>query len=330
MTNVTIEQASVANLFNIQVPKGVLINKFSNANHPQIPTATSEYVFRKELVREMRDFLMTPRGDAMFLSGPTGSGKTSLVTEFCARLNWPVQEITCNGRMEVADMIGHHALVSPAPGQTPVMQFMHGPLAVAMKEGHVLLLNEIDMLDPAELSGLNDVLEGRPLVIAQNGGEVIKPHPSFRVIATGNSLGSGDATGLYQGVSMQSMAAMDRFRFMIVGYADPEVEEGILTKESPDLGGDIIKSMVRLANEVRALFMGEGDSGGELSITMSTRVLRRWARLAIAFRSSQNAAGERNALSYALHMAMLRRASPEEQTAVLQLAKSIFGDSWHD
>ena len=330
MTTIAIEQASVANLFEIQVPKGVLIQRFVDASHPQIPTATSEYVFRKELVREMRDFLMFPRGDAMFISGPTGSGKTSLVTEFCARLNWPVQEITCNGRMEVADMIGHHALVSQAPGQPPVMQFMHGPLAMAMKEGHVLLLNEIDMLDPAELSGLNDVLEGRPLVIAQNGGEVIKPHANFRVIATGNSLGSGDATGLYQGVSMQSMAAMDRFRFMIVGYADPEVEEGILMKESSDLGEDVIKKMVRVANEIRSLFMGEGESGGELSLTMSTRVLRRWARQAIAFRGSKNADGERNALSYALHMALLRRASPEEQVAVLQLAKSVFGDIWHD
>jgi cobaltochelatase CobS len=90
---------------------------------------------------------------------------------------------------------------------------MFGPLAVAMREGHLLLINEVDLADPAELAGLNDVLEGRPLVITQNGGEIIKPHPMFRVVVTGNSTGSGDASGLYQGVMMQNLAAMDRYRF---------------------------------------------------------------------------------------------------------------------
>jgi hypothetical protein len=37
------------------------------------------------------------------------------------------------------------------------------------------------------------------LVIAENGGEVIRPHPRFRVFATGNSAGAGDSSGLYQG-----------------------------------------------------------------------------------------------------------------------------------
>ncbi|MDV5469036.1 AAA family ATPase [Klebsiella pneumoniae] len=74
-----------------------------------------------------------------------------------------------------------------------------------MREGHLLLINEVDLADPAELAGLNDVLEGRPLVIAQNGGEIIKPHPMFRVVVTGNSTGSGDASGLYQGVMMQNL-----------------------------------------------------------------------------------------------------------------------------
>ncbi|MDO6928722.1 AAA family ATPase, partial [Acinetobacter baumannii] len=87
--------------------------------------------------------------------------------------------------------------------------FMYGPLAVAMREGHLLLINEVDLADPAELAGLNDVLEGRPLVIAQNGGEIIKPHPMCRVVVTVNSTGSGDASGLYKGVMMQNLAAMD-------------------------------------------------------------------------------------------------------------------------
>ena len=66
------------------------------------------------------------------------------------------------------------------------MTFQYGPLAKAMKYGHVLVLNEIDLADAGELAGLNDVLEGRPLVLADNAGEIIHPHPLFRVVATAN------------------------------------------------------------------------------------------------------------------------------------------------
>ncbi|NMR77876.1 AAA family ATPase, partial [Vibrio alginolyticus] len=145
----------------------------------------------------------------------------------------PVHHITAHARKELTDLIGHHALVAEKPGQPPVMKFMYGPRAVAMREGHLLLINEVDLADPAELAGLNDVLEGRPLVIAQNGGEIIKPHPMFRVVVTGNSTGSGDASGLYQGVMMQNLAAMDRYRFTKVGYADEEAELSILGRVTP-------------------------------------------------------------------------------------------------
>src|SRR5690606_9901961 len=120
------------------------------------------------------------------------SGKTSGIAQVAARLNWPVQQITAHGRMEFTDLVGFHALVSKTPGEAPVMQFMYGPLATAMRNGHILLINEVDLMDPSELAGLNDILEGRPLVIAQNGGEIIQPHPLFRVVVTGNSVGSGD------------------------------------------------------------------------------------------------------------------------------------------
>ncbi len=50
------------------------------------------------------------------------------------------------------------------------MTFVYGPLALAVKYGHLLIINEMDLAEPAELAGLNDILEGAPLVIAQNGG----------------------------------------------------------------------------------------------------------------------------------------------------------------
>lgn len=304
------------------IPEKMLAVGYADATNPFIPSKNEGYVFRKDFLREVLAFLKSPGGDALFVTGPTGSGKTSGICEIAARLNWPVQQLTAHGRMELADLIGHHALVSTAPGQAPVMQFMYGALAIAMREGHILLINEVDMLDPSELSGLNDVLEGRPLVISQNGGEVIKPHPMFRVVVTGNSTGAGDDSGLYQGVLMQNIAAMDRYRFTRVDYMPTEAETALLEKATPSLPPVIREGMVKVANEVRKLFVGDGTNGGMLSLTMSTRTLVRWAKLTLVFR------GAPNALAYALEQALLARAKPEEKVAIERVAKDVFGQQW--
>jgi cobaltochelatase CobS len=170
-------------------------------------------------LRDLLAFLADPAGDGLLLTGPTGAGKTSLVLQVAARLNWPVQEVTCHGRLELSDLIGQFVLKAET-------RFVHGPLAVAAREGHLLVLNELDVMDAAELAGLNDIVEGAPLVIAANGGEVIRPHPKFRLIATGNSTGSGDPSGLYQGVLRQNLAFLDRFRVVRSPTPTPRPRRG--------------------------------------------------------------------------------------------------------
>lgn len=313
---------SIRNTFNMNVPEKVSTLGYAASSDPAILDKDDNYIFRKEIVRDITAFLKKPFGDALYITGPTGTGKTSAVVEISARLFWPVQQVTAHGRMELPDLIGHHALISPKPGDTPVMKFMYGPLAIAMKKGHIFLLNEIDLADPAELAGMNDVLEGRPLCISQNGGEIIKPHPMFRVIVTGNSAGSGDSTGLYQGIMMQNLAAMDRYRFIKIGYADEDIEMDILARATPTLNEGIRQSMVKVANEVRKLFMGENGDDGKIAVTMSTRTLVRWAKLTLQFR------GAPNTIEYALNQSLLVRAAKEEQEAIIRIAKDVFGDQW--
>lgn len=307
---------SLATVFNINVPAEVQVKTFPDTQNVLVPKKDDEYVFRRENLRDVLHFLNFPHGDGMYLFGPHGSGKTSLPYQVASRLNWPLQAYTAHNRMEFDDLVGTWKMVNGT------MQFLYGPLANAMRDGHIFVLNEIDRADPGQLAGLHDILEGHPLVIATNGGEVIHAHPNFRFIATGNSAGCGDSTGLYPNVNQMDMAFMDRMRVAEVQYPDSEVELAMLAKRAPELPEELRQCMVRVANTVRKLFIGGEETATPLTTTISPRALTRWARLTVAFRNAPNA------ISYALNHAFLAKAEPEQKIAIEQIAKDIFGSNW--
>lgn len=307
---------AVCTTFSLDVPAEVITAGFSDTQNPHVPKRDESYVFRRETLRDILTFLDDPDGDGLYFSGHYGAGKTTLPYQVAARLCWPVQSFTAHSRMEFDDLVGTWKLVNGT------MQFLHGPLAVAMREGHLFILNEIDRADPGQLAGLHDVLEGHPLVIATNGGEVIHANRNFRFIANGNSVGSGDSTGLYQGVNQLDIAFMDRFRVVEVDYPTEDIEMMILQKKTPELPEEIRRNMIRVAKQIRKLFIGEVEGASPLTITMSTRALCRWAKLTLVFRNAPNA------LAYALNQSLLAKAEPEQKIAIEQIAKDVFGSIW--
>lgn len=312
------EQAmSIAKTFGLpEVDHSLLTSGFKDETHPLIPPVDKHYVFRREILRDILAFLENPRGDGLFFSGDFGCGKTSLPIQVAAKLNWPVLTSDGSEEFNVDDLIGRPDL------QQGTGVFQYGTLTTAMKYGYVFVFNEIDTVPPGRLTAVHDVLEGRPLVIHANGGEVIKPHVNFRFIATGNSLGSGDTTGLYQGVNVLNIAFMDRFRLIKVEYPQASTELAILQKLTPEIPEKIREKMVKAANEVRRLFVGESTTGDALTITISTRTLCRWASLVLDYRNSPKP------LEYALRVALTNKAEPEQKIAIEELVQTVFGDDW--
>jgi cobaltochelatase CobS len=205
------------------------------------------------------------------------------------------------------------------------MEFEYGPLALAMKFGGLFLCNEIDLLEPSTTAGLNGILDGQPVCIPENGGELISPNPMFRFAATANSNGGSDGTGLYQGVLRQNIALMDRFTLCEVNYPKPEAEELLLEKTAGQLPAALRKKMVEFVGEVRRLFMGEPSnsfSGNAIEVTFSTRTLLRWANLTIRYQplSCQGI----QPVAYALDRALGFRACRETRAMLHELAQRIF------
>ncbi|POP51506.1 AAA family ATPase [Zhongshania marina] len=318
MTNRT-QQVSVGTAFGIPgVPTEVTALSHAEIGSHAVPKLDKNYVFRREVLRDILNFLDDPDGDGFYVWGHYGSGKTTLPYQVAARLNWPISHFTAHSRMEFDDLVGAWKMVNGN------MEWINGPLTTAMIEGRLFVLNEGDRADPGQLSGLHDILEGHPLVIAANGGKVIYPHDDFRIIMNGNSSGSGDPTGLYAGVNALDVAFMDRFRVIEVEYPTPEIEMTILEKKCPSLPAEIRNNMIRVANQVRQLFIGGAETATPLTITMSTRALCRWAKLTLDFRTAPNA------LSYALNQALLSKAEPEQKIAIQRIAKDVFGPSWSE
>lgn len=307
----------------VSLPSSFWIRGFSQPTN-EVPPRTDNYCFRKGLFRDIVNFLRRPYNRGLWITGPTGSGKTSVITELAAILNWPVQSVTCTGTTEFDDLCGQIRLVKKAGSESAVTDFVYGPLATAMKYGHLLILNEVDMLAPEQIAGFHDLLEGRPLILTLNGGEVVRPHPMFRVVATANSRGNGDETGSYQGINTLNIASLDRFRFLEVDYLPPKVEEKVLEKAilPAKLDSTIIKGMVKVAEKIRSAF-----ESGNLSATMSTRSLVFWANLMSDY------LGCNNAVKYTLKLGFAERLSKTEQAAVYTVAQEVFGGdlaSWLD
>lgn len=297
-------------------PSGTQIMGYA-ASSAYTPETDQDFIFH-DGCRDIIVWLLNP-SDPLYVFGPSGCAKTSTIKQLAARLNYPVFEVTAHGRLEFADLAGHLTV------QNSNMTYEYGPLALAMRYGGLFLLNEIDLTSPEVAAGLNSVLDGSPLCIAENGGELIKPHPMFRFVATANTNGGGDESGLYQGTQRQNLAFVDRFVLVEMGYPDADVEQRLIQQRNPSLPEKLCKTMVQFANEVRKIFMGDSttdDITNTIEVTFSTRSLLRWADLTVRYQPL--AMQGIQPVTYALDRALAFRASRETRAMLHELAQRHF------
>jgi cobaltochelatase CobS len=285
---------SVGKTFNIKGAEHVTMSAFAEHDFKDyVPASNDGYIFGSSLGDV--HVWMAVINEPLLLQGPTGCGKSSLVSEVAARTNRPVFRMNAHNRTEMFDFVGQFVLKD---GNTV---FVHGPLANAMKIGAWFIVDEIDLAPPGILAGLNTVLEGGNLVIAENGGEVITPHPDFRFIATCNTKGDGGVStgGAFGGAFTQNAAFLDRFMMVECEYPSEKTEVAALVNKGAS--SDLATKLVKVANRIR-----EAYESGESSVTCSTRTLLRWASLIPAYQ------GKPSPAFHALERALLGRVGSKD------------------
>ncbi len=130
-------------------------------------------------------------------------------------------------------------------------------------------------------------VSGKLTLLDQN--RVIRPHESFRLFSTTNTIGLGDTTGLYHGTQQINQGQMDRWSIVAtLNYLPHDAEVEIVLAKVPDYATPDkkkkIASMVRVVDMTCNAFINV-----DLSTVMSPRTVITWAENAEIFGALKNA-----------------------------------------
>jgi nitric oxide reductase NorQ protein len=181
-------------------------------------------------------------GKNVLLKGPTGSGKTKLAETISSLFGQPMHSINCSVDLDAEGLLGFKTIQQE--GERSAIKFIPGPVIQAMKKGHLLYIDEINMAKPETLPILNGVLDYRRMVRNPFTGEVVKASGYFGVIA---AINEG-----YIGTVPLNEALKNRFVIIDVPYIQGETLKIVLQNQSKLKNTMLIDKFVSLSNDLIA------------------------------------------------------------------------------
>ena len=213
---------------NVRKTDGVLCHQLDVAGcpmtahygveHPLIPEPDPTFMWT-DPCRDVAEAI--EHNERVFLYGPSGTGKSSLVRQIAAEVKRPVRRVSLNGETGVGDFVGHWTV----NGNKETV-FVKGILPQAMQEGHILQMDEVDAMQPEVGFILQQILEPHGHLLLTDTGEEITPHVEFRLLATANTLGFGSDSGLYaSGTNVLNFSWLDRWDVVVLLDFLPDKQE---------------------------------------------------------------------------------------------------------
>lgn len=217
----------------------------------------------------------------VMLQGMHGTGKSTHIEQVAARLNWPCIRINLDAHISRIDLIGRDA-ITIKDGQQ-ITEFREGLLPWSLQRPVALVFDEYDAGRPDVMFVIQRILEATGKLTLLDQNRVIAPHSAFRLFATTNTVGLGDATGLYHGTHALNQGQLDRWHIVAtLNYLPTEQEAEIIAAKSPDFikqyGDDLLRQMLAMAEYTR-----EAMRQGDISTVISPRTILSWAENTLIF-----------------------------------------------
>jgi len=277
--------------------------------HPLVPTIDPNYKFKLDYLVDILWAIRNRKN--MWLYGHTGTGKTTMLEQVCARLNWPVIRVNLDSGVERIDLLGKTGL--KADGGATVTTWEDGVIPQAMEMGAFLIIDEIDFGRSEVMYSIQRALEDKGLLLTEDGGRVVQPHPMFRIAATANTRGQGDELGLYHGAKVHSTALLNRFTTWIdVDYMDKD-DEAKLLQEVVGVNEKDAKALALFASEARVAF-----KNGELMMPVSPRELIPMAQAFSFFCSTMKS--RKAAIDRAVKMVLSNKVPTDNRQKLQEIA----------
>ena len=190
---------------------------------PRLPRDGKRYVQFKHYwiaqgaaaVEELAHYIITPfiernllnlvrasstRRFPILLQGPTSSGKTSMI-EYLARISGnKFIRINNHEHTDLQEYLGTYT-----SGPDGRLQYQEGVLVHALREGHWIVLDELNLAPTDVLEALNRLLDDNRELLVPETQQVVRPHENFMLFATQNP------PGMYGGRKNLSRAFRNRF-----------------------------------------------------------------------------------------------------------------------
>lgn len=235
----------------------------------------------------------------VLMIGETGVGKTAVVRHLAYTKKQNFRRLNLNGQTTIDEFVGKMLLNDKGTF------WQDGILTEAMREGHWLLLDEVNAALPEILFVLHSLLDDdKFIVLSEKNGEVVRPHENFRIFATMNP------SGRYAGTKELNKAFLSRFPMILqVSFPTPLEEAKIISHYAPTAKEADVKALVDMANQIR-----KGYEKDEINFVLSTRDLINCAMMAQDLQIDE-----------AILLSVLNRVEKDDIKSVSTIVRLYFG-----